>query len=364
MAYSDNFAATIGTVVDSLTSAELVKIENMINEKVFAKSDLAKINQVVTGIRNGSVMPILKNVPQPDSFPFVADNNCDITDCSVTNTFSDYKWEIGLIECRIGVCMKSFDDDFLVFMNAYKATQAGGKDININSLMMKFITDKFLDNLELASWRASYFSDKATAPNVYFDQTDGIFVQLEAGSGGKVVITQNTGANFIAQAITGEEVYDYLTSMYQLAGGKAWFDQSKMEFRLTRSMSSALVTYLNTADIKKNNCTCIDPHTATASPIFTIEGLRMFGVPIITINEWDDIINYSATLNGGGGAAARVNPHRAILSTKENLLIGTSEKKGINSFDIWHSKDDKKIYIEGSSYLGGGVPTDEYILAI
>jgi hypothetical protein len=33
--------------------------------------------------------------------------------------------------------------------------------------------------------------------------------------------------------------------------------------------------------------------------------------------------------------------------------------------DVWYSKDDKKVYVEGSSYLGAGIPMkDEYILAI
>lgn len=364
MGYTSNFASTIGTAVDSLTSAELAKIENMITQKVFAKSDLTTINQVVTGIRNGSVIPILDNVPQPDSFPFVDSSDCAVTDCDVTNTFSEHTWELGLIECRLGICLKSFDEDFLVFFNAYKATEAGGADIDMTSLMMKFITDKFVDNMELASWRASYFADKALAPNPFFDKIDGIFVQLQAGGGGQIDVTQNAGATFTAQAITGEEVYNYLTLMYNQASALEWFDPTQMEYRVTRSMASALVNYLNTSNIEKLNCACIDPVTAVASPVFMLDGLRFNGIPVLTITEWDNIINYSATLNGGGGGNARVNPHRAILSIRENLLIGTTQDSTLNSFDMWFSKDDKKVYIEGSSYLGGGVPTDRYILAI
>ena len=218
--------------------------------------------------------------------------------------------------------------------------------------------------MELASWRASYFGDKALAPNPFFDKIDGIFVQLGAGNGGQVDITQNGGATYDAQAVTGEEVYDYLQSMYSLASASAWFDPTQMEFRVTRSMSSALVNFLNTSNINKVNCVCIDPNTAVASPVFLLEGLHLNGVPVITITEWDDIINYSATLNGGGGNNARVNPNRAILSIRENLLVGTTTENSLNSFDMWYSKDDKKVYIEGSSYLGGGVPTDRYVLAI
>jgi len=367
MGYSDNFASTIGTTVDSLTSAELAKIENMIVEKVFQKNDLASVNQVITGVRHGSVLPILKNVPQPDSFPFVDASACDITDCAVTNVFADHVWELGLIECRLGICMKSFDEDFLVFFNAYKATEAGGKDINLNSLLLKFVTDKFIDNMALAGWRASYFADKATNPNVYYDKIDGIFVQLVAGGGTKIDITQNAELTYTLQQseLTGEDVYNYLTAMYESASSKAWFDPSSIEFRVTRSMSSRLVAYLNTSNITKNNCTCIDPATAVASPVFSIEGLRFAGIPVLTLTEWDDIINYSATLNGGGADNPRVEPHRAILAQKENLLIGTTSNTSLESFDMWYSKDDKKVYIEGSSYLGGGVPLDDnYVLAL
>ena len=129
-------------------------------------------------------------------------------------------------------------------------------------------------------------------------------------------------------------------------------------------MSAALVNFMNTANIAKTNCVCIDPVTAAASPVFMLEGLMLNGIPVVTITEWDDIINYSATLNGGGGNNARVSPHRAILSIRENILVGTTTQDSLNSFDMWYSKDDKKVYIEGSSYLGGGVPTDRYVLAI
>jgi len=142
-----------------------------------------------------------------------------------------------------------------------------------------------------------------------------------------------------------------------------WFDPSLFEFRVTRSMSLPLVAWLNKqGNLAPNNCACIDPKSATARPDFLIEGLTINGIPVKTQQAWDSIINYSTVLNGGGGANARVNPHRGILTYKSNLLIGTSETDALQSFDIWYDKTDKKVYLEGSSYLGAQLPLDEYIL--
>ena len=80
--------------------------------------------------------------------------------------------------------------------------------------------------------------------------------------------------------------------------------------------------------------------------------------------EWDAIINGTAELNGGGGAAARENPNRIILTSKDNLLIGTEERQQLSMLDVFYEKKDKKVYIDAEAYLGAAVPLNEYILAI
>ena len=115
----------------------------------------------------------------------------------------------------------------------------------------------------------------------------------------------------------------YLEEMYVRAANMPWFDPSNMEYKVTRSMASALVAYLNKmGDNAPGTCACIDPTTATQLRSFQLEGLQLFGIPVRVKYEWDDIIQYSSVLNNG---TKWDNPHRAILSPVSNILIGTCD---------------------------------------
>ena len=92
--------------------------------------------------------------------------------------------------------------------------------------------------------------------------------------------------------------------------------------------------------------------------------MTFHGIPIMPMPEWDAVINNVTVLNGGGGAAKRVDPNRALLIAKTNLLIGTEEQDMLSMLDVFYDKKDKKVYIDAEAYLGAAIPQREYILAI
>lgn len=362
MAYTDNFVADLLSLVTDLVSAEKMELNNMLFEKTFAQGDLATQHEVVTGIRTGHLVPILKDTPNPDSFPFVDETSCEPTDCDITHEFASMKWTLGLLECRVGICLRTFNENFLKFWNTWRQTQEG--EPNLDSALIQFISGKFEQNLQLAQWRAAYFADTSSL-SAYYNAFDGIFAQAEANPELVIDITENAGGTYALQAIEGEAVYNYLIAMYDAASLYPWFDPSIMEYRVTQSMAIKLVAWLNKmGKTAPNNCACIDPASAVASNVYMMAGLTINGIPVLVHSEWDSVINYSTELNGGGGVNARVNPHRAILSIRRNILIGTSETEALTSFDIWYDKMTKKVYLEGSSYIGAALPLNEYILGI
>lgn len=362
MAYTNNFTTNLISLVDSVVAADKLEFSQMLYQANFETSNIANHHPIETGVRSGQLVPILNNKPNPESFPFVDETSCVTNECDLNHEFGSVKWDLGLIECRVGICLRSFDENFLRFFNAYRHTQEGEPDLD--TAMLNFISGTFKDNLLLSQWRAAYFGDKSSA-SAYFNGINGFWTQAEANPALRVTITQNAEANFTDQAITGEEVYNYLSEMYDRAIQYPWFDLSSFEFKVTKSMGLKLVSWLNKqGDKSPYNCTCYDPVKLTETRAFTLEGLRLNGIPVKVFNEFDDIINYSTALNGGGGNGKRVNPHRAILSRRENLVIGTSETDALNSFDIWYDKTDKKVYLEGSSFIGAAIPMPEYIVAI
>ena len=364
MAYSDNYSAALTTLVDGLVAADKLEFSELLFSKAFQDTDVTQTHTVVTGIRKGHKVPILKDNPNYESFPFVDSTSCATTECDVANEFGNMEWDLALQECRVPICLRTFDEEFLRFFNQYKVTEAGEPDLN--TAILAFITNKFRKNLVAAQWRSAYFADKSSA-SALFNGHDGFFTQAEANADQIVTVTQNDGAvTFADQKVTGEQVYGYLEAMYLKAGDQAWFDPSQVEFRIPRAWGVALVTFLNSkADVSMYNCDCINPNAITGARTFMLNGLRMFGIPVLVHQEWDGVINGTAELNGGGGTNPRVNPNRAILTWRNNLLIGTSEASALNSFDIFYDRKDRQVYLDGSIYMGSAIPMiDEYILAI
>lgn len=361
MAYSDNFDSGLISLVDSLEAAEKLNMSEMLMSKQFQVDQLDATHTVVTGVRKGNLIPILNDQPDYEAFPFVDPQACDVTSCDIDTNYSSHKWDLGLLECRVPICMRSFSESFNIFWNQYKQIN----EPNMNSAFLQFLGRKFQMNLEAAKWRAAYFGDTSSS-SAYFDGIDGFFAQAAANSSQIVDIAKNDGATKAGQVMTGEEVYNTLEAMYEAAFAQPWFDPTQVEFRITRAMAGALVTWLNSKnDLSLYNCECTDVNKLTGARAFNFGNIRMFGIPVMVHNEWDQIIYKSAEFDPNGGTDPRVDPNRALLTYRSNLLVGTSETSALNHFDIWYSRDDKKVYMEGNSYIGAGIPLiGEYILAI
>lgn len=361
MAIQGNFATAITDLVDSLTAAEKLNISELLFTKAFGVNSLQDQHTVMTGVRNGNLIPIITTQANYESFPFNDQTDCSKPTCDVNETYSTFKWNLGLIECRVPICMRSFEEDFLKFWNEYKQVT---NDPDLNTALLQRIIDVFTMNMRAAMWRVVYFGDTASSSNL-FDGFDGFFVQAGANPSQVIDITENSGGTFAAQKMTGEEVYNLLISMYDQAASEVWFDPARLEYRITRQMAASLVSFLNgLTDRSPYNCECLVAGQITSARTFMLEGLRVNGIPVLVHQEWDGVINGTSELNGGGGTNPRVDPNRAFLTYRDNLLIGTSNTESLEYFDIFYDKLTNKIYLDGGAYIGAGIPLiDEYIVA-
>ena len=364
MAYKTDFNTALLALVTDLTSAEKVQFSELLFSKAFAQSDITQTHRLITGIRDGSIIPIMKSGLNYSSFPFVDENVCSTNDCTIDTKYSAHKWDLGLIECRLGICMREFSTNFLQFWNQYKIT---APDPDLNTALLTYISDEFKWAHLGAQWRVTYFGDKSLVANSLLNGIDGFFTQAEANQDQIVGIVENNATTFVGQKFTsGLRVYEILTEVYNKYAEQPWFGATDLEFKMTRLTASTLVAYLNS--LKSTEC-CegfarVNPDGMAASA-YTIDNLTFNGIKIKVMQDWDNVINTVPALNGGGGNAARVNPHRILLTYTDNLLIGTTSQEALNTFKIWYSEDDDKVYLKGGSYIGAGIPMrDEYILAI
>jgi len=345
MAITSNFDTAILALVTDLVSADTIDISQAVFESAFEVGDIAEGHTVVTGVRTGNVIPILSKAPKYDSFPFKNANDCTIPACDLDLGFSAKIWELGMIACKIPICINTFDENFLLFWNSYKRVFG---DENLSSALMQYIIDIFQNNLNAAIWRQVWFGDTANTTNIYLKGNDGIFTQAEAMDGTKIVVSQNATGD-----LTGEQLYAYLTEAYQIASVSPWWNPATVQFEMTQAMASVLVSWLNTiSDKSLYNCECYSPDGITAQRTFSIDGaLKIFGIPVHIHREFDGIIQ----------TFALGNPYRALLTSNTNILIGTSELDQLPAFDIWYSKDDDQIYIKGGANVGASLVTNEYV---
>lgn len=365
MAYTDNFVANFLPLVKDLAGAENANFSKAIFTKTFLASDITKSHTVVTGVRNGSLTPIITQQPNYNAFPFINAESCDMTECAISATYSGIKWDLGLISCRVPICLRQFNDQFLIFFNQYKMLNPAKVDaVYLKSALMQYATNLVAISLEAAKWRVGYFADDGSASPL-LNGFDGWFALASAVPGLVINIVKNDAANLAAQTMTGQEIYDLLIKMEDLYLTQDWAGTEPVEFRLTKKMAMTLASFMNR--LKDSSC-CdgverINPDNV-ASKTFFFDKMTFHGIPIMPMPEWDAVINNVSALNGGGGAAKRVDPNRALLIAKTNLLLGTEEQDMLSMLDVFYDKKDKKVYIDAEAYLGAAIPQREYILAI
>lgn len=351
MAITTNFATELLDLITDITSAETAVISQAIYESSFEIGQLAESHTVLPGVRNGNVIPIISTNPSYSAFPFKDPANCTIPDCDLDLGFAAKAWQLGMIACKIPICINTFSDNFLAFWQSNKRVFG---DENLDSALMQFIINKFQQNLQAAMWRVAYFGDTSLTGNALLKSIDGIFTQAEAGEGTKIEITQNTsGGGGSSVPLTGEAIYAYLLQAYNVAVVSPWYDPSTAVIKMTAAMASVFVGWLNSlGDRSMYNCECYSADGITSQRSFSIDGqLRIFGIPIEVHRELDGVIN-ALTLG---------YPYRAILTSKENIIIGTSEIDQLPAFDVWYSKDDDQIYIKGGAHIGVSLVTDDYV---
>lgn len=350
MAVTTNFTDAVLSLVTDITSAETANLSNAYFQRFFEVGKIPENFTVIPGVRNGNVIPIISTNPNYAKFPYKDPTNCTLPACDIDLPFAAKAWQLAMIGCKTSVCINSFDDQFLAFWGRYKRVFG---DEDLNSALMAFIMQVWERDLDAALWRMSWFGDTTTAtgdPNYSLLRgMDGIFTQAEAGGGTKIVITENTAGT----GLTGPGVYAYLEQAYLAASVAPWFDPATMRFEMTAAMAAVWVAWLNSlGDRSGYNCECYSADGLIAQRSFTMDGqLRAFGVPVYVRREFDGVINQ---LNLG-------NPYRALLTTNENILIGTSELDQLPAFSIHYSQDDDVIYIKGGAQIGASLVTDDYV---
>lgn len=346
MALQGNFSTAITALIEDLVTADKVNISEAIFQETWGIGSFVGAHTLRTGVRHGSVIPIVLAGDNYCAMPVGDETSCTLNSCDLTVNYDAKKWDLSEYNCRIPICMRTFDENFLVFWNMYRQRLDNPLDAPDAQAFLTYITGQVERNILGAQWRVGYWGDSGSANNL-ISGNDGYFTQAAAGGGTKVQITAVDDEN-----PTAKEILDALEATLGSAYNQIWLSQSDVVIKMSWATANKIAMYLNGLNRQNPyNCDCVSADGIVSADRFSVNGLRLFGYPVEAHKEID----------GGAGCVSGSNVNQILIARKSNLLIGTNTQEKLDDFDIFFDKKDRTIYVDSLIYLGVSIPLDEYI---
>lgn len=209
--------------------------------------------------------------------------------------------------------MTQMNDDF------YKIFE--GSQNKLGQFLIASLLERFNEEIMRKIW----FNDKAIATVAnggnltngtdigFFNSFDGLFKQFFSDANlntkYRVTIAKNAGSTYDAQMLEDQEGYEILRAVYMKADMRLRTNPNAL-FYVTQTVYDAYLGYLETVT-----------KTGAGSIEITENGktlVKYRGIEVVPIHVWDRVIGKYFD-NG----TKQVMPNRAVLSTPQNLRVGT-----------------------------------------
>jgi hypothetical protein len=290
---------------------------------------------------------------------------CSYNECSIVDKITGKTWNPHKYDCEIKFCPT--DAKFTADWRTFWGINCAQFDNDIENGFIAYLRQRVAEAVNDSHWRIGYFDFKANG-DVEYAGIDGFFVQWQAiatptNTAQRIVITENAGATIADQLnLPADAAYNYYKSMYDKMMLHRSIMTSKAGLRIetTRALATNYLHYLqNTREI---NCCYNMNHDGTTSSGYSFDNLNYMGIPIIIINEWDEIIQNFLFETGD---VAYDKPHRAVLTYDANRVVGTCDLNALNDFKVVYDPIKEFLHIRVKSSLDAQVPIDsDFILAI
>ena len=226
---------------------------------------------------------------------------------------------------------------------------------DVDNEQMAFLASMVVNSMVEAILRLTALGDTNASPvgdatgdelltsgttKAYFNLFDGYWPQIiDAVTGSlttRYTITENGLGSKAAQIVlAADRGLKTLRYLYNNADARLMAAENKV-FVLTHSLFTNWVDYLEDQSLG-----FMLQQTEEGSTKWLYRG-----IPIIVRPDWDR--NIRAYWDNG---TTYYFPHRAYLSTKANIPIGTSDEGDFTNFDAFYDRTDKQHYMDVASYL-------------
>ncbi len=322
-------------------------------EKVFEKPEITAFHTIEEGIvakKQIVFLGLLSKVTKKDAGCSSSPTNGDI---STSQKF----WDPETVEIWQSECYANLEGNFLVYAKKLGIAQS---DLTATT-WAQFLSDRLTDAMLEDAFRIVWFNDKDAA-NVDdspagkitagvavtdYNIIDGLFKQLDdivaADAARGVTIAENAAATFALQDALAS---DRAVKVYRELLNSADYRLRTQPDKIIISTQSLVDNYMN----------FLETTSQAFSLVETINGisqLRYRGQTIYGFNFWDRTIR--ADFSNG---TKWDKPHRALYTTKSNIVVGVDAAAAIQEFEVWFERKDKTTNLRGHYKIDAKVLED------
>lgn len=331
---------------DLTWEGELVKSKSeAIYEQVFKKPAIELFHSVETGIKAKKQIAFLGKLGLIGR----KQSDCQMTENSGGIPMSEKFWDPEYIGDRFVECWSTLKESFWIW-----GLKNGIDKADLTSTdFANFIEDRLADAMQEMVFRLAWFGDKDAAnyndspaglikngvDTAFFNPIDGLWKQLFAiGTGDanrRVTISKNSGNSYVDQTFndvdTGNKVAEKIFEGLKYGADFRLRDMPNLVIIATQSLVDQYAKELRSRNIDASFERIEGGYTS----------LKFEGIDIIPFNFWDRTIR--AYFDNGTKYHL---PHRAVMTVKENIKIGTEEAGNLSEFKPFYDQREKEYLVD------------------
>lgn len=328
----------------TMNPEEASDVSQAIFERTITGGALSEYHDIETGIHHKTQIPFIGNLGLVGLKVTGCNRNENPSQIPLTEKY----WDPALIGDRLAHCATDVNSLLKLFKKAQKINpdfynRIGSEEFGV-------IIAKVEQAMTKMNNRLVWFGDTAAA-NVtgggvitdgvdvkYFNIIDGLFKQIfaEVPTTAKnyVEISENAGASYAAQKLADGKALATLRAMH-----------NAMDSRFFEALEDGAVPeFLVTREFQQNYWATLEDKSMAFSLSETQDGISQLsyrGIPIKVRHDWD------SNIRAYQDNATKLNlPHRAILTVKENIPVGTVSESDLSEITSFYDQKDKKNYID------------------
>ena len=348
--------ATVLDVSDlTLNPQEVTEANKIIFEKLYTNPTLTDIHAVETGIKMKTQIVLAARINRLLGKAMVGCTPNPETGFTLSEKYWDPAWE----DFRLEHCQADMPTLLKIFKKAQKVNpdffdMVGSEELG---LVVAAIEDAMLQSILIKVWFADKAAALTTGGGVFTVGTDlarintfdGLFKQImidiPTTARNYVAISQNAGANYAAQALPADAAYTIFKSMFNKADKRLSKD-GNAELLVTATLFDNFVDTLETKTIANGFLDRTEDGSVN---------IRFRGVKLVMMDIWDRVIDEMQD-NG-----TKWNlPHRAVLTIKENIPVGTYASEDLESLDVFYDKY-RKVNVMDAAYTIDAKHLESYL---